>query len=239
MGRGGSNALARWITSQYPSEANVQYFSDSGSWKVQTFYEFFKPTPNAFQVYRQECVMLQRFREIASETNTPMDSFPDKCVAYAWRDPWNHLSSLLRFWFLRILKENDGVLDENEWARKIREVKNTFIPNHKRILRQALGLEKFLPDNSVFINYNRWFSEAEYRAQIAEQLRLPTSEIGVDTIWNRSSFDAIKETGAQSLGVLERWKEYYEVPYYMDYFQDRELVELSAHFWKPPFLVTS
>jgi hypothetical protein len=63
----------------------------------------------------------------------------------------------------------------------------------------------------VYVSFNAWFSSQDYRQGLAERLGLPFSDRGLDTvsaIGGGSSFDGLSFKGrAQSMNVLERWKE--------------------------------
>jgi hypothetical protein len=233
MGRGGSNAIARWVYSQYPEDLNVKYMSNSEVWRVPFIDQFFAEPPPGYSVLRQECVAINKFPEYANNHKRSMDDFPEKRVLYAWRDPWNHFAALFK-WYKQRLECN--AIDEATYQKKITLPKLTYTNNHKRVLRQALGLANYLPKNSLFLNYNRWFVEPGYRAEIATELQLPSSELEVDRVWNASSFESDQKS-AQQLNVLERWREFKDDPLYLECFKDRELVELASQFWPPPFML--
>ena len=95
----------------------------------------------------------------------------------------------------------------------------------------------FVMINSVFLNYNKWFYNKEYRKELSDKLLLPTSEKGINTIWKKSGFDKgeLNSEGAQFFKILERWKSYIDKEYYRNLFQDKELIDLSKHFYEPPF----
>ncbi len=61
----------------------------------------------------------------------------------------------------------------------------------------------------IGINFNKWFSEKNYRIELAEKLGLKFTDKGInDVFWfGASSFDGNKFDGkAQNMEVLERWK---------------------------------
>jgi len=226
MGRTGSNAIPKWILSQCPNEWNVIYKSDDHIWFPKFFNYYFDKLPLNPEVLRQECVRLLRFKEIQKEHTSTNDDC--KIIVYGWRDPWNHFASLLKFW------EYSKFMKNKTFNEKIKSIRKEYIPNHKEVLSQALGIKNSLPDNAIFINYNEWFQSLEYRKKIAIDLELPTSEKEINKVWKQSGFEPDNEE-AQSLRVFDRWKEYIDNEEYRKLFEDKELVELSKQFWEPPF----
>ncbi len=228
MGRSGSNAISRWIHAQYPPEAEAAYVLCTPTvLNDDLILNYFAPINNNFEIVRVESVDLSALQAAEQSTGIQMNSLTDRVIVYVWRDPWNHFASLIRAWVC---------WDE---LHKFPRIKEFYIPNHKRILRQALGIEKNLPENSIFLNFNEWFVSKNYRMEISAKLDLPTSENGRDIIWCPSGFERGRrhEKGAESFALLDRWKEYWQEPYYRELFKDKELVELASRFYSPPFSV--
>jgi len=97
--------------------------------------------------------------------------------------------------------------------RRMRRRLKTFYPEHwKRYAREFLRESSLLPESTIMVSYNHWFSSAEYRRDLASRLKLPTSEIGLDTLsvdGGGSSFSGQElQDRAQSLNVMARWRHY-------------------------------
>ena len=73
---------------------------------------------------------------------------------------------------------------------------------------EFLGKTNYLPKGTIFISFNQWFYDGNYRIKIANQLNLKNSDFVLDLIGSRSSFDGHKFSlgGAREMKVLERWK---------------------------------
>ena len=81
---------------------------------------------------------------------------------------------------------------------------------------------------------NEWFSDIDYRKQLAKTLDIPFTDAGLNEvrdIMKGSSFDGRQFDGkAQEMKVLERWKEYKDDDKYWEYIDD-EMVELSKQYF--------
>ena len=87
----------------------------------------------------------------------------------------------------------------------------------------------------VNINYNQWFSDEEYRKDLATQMGLTYKAGQLEKVPEHgggSSFEAQDKDGTGSkLKVLERWKNVANEQEYRAIFQDKELVELSERIF--------
>ena len=93
-------------------------------------------------------------------------------------------------------------------------------------------LNSLLLQNMVFINFNRWFIDKEYRKEIIESIGFSFTDKGKDIISRKgggSSFDGYDYDGcATKMDMLERWKYFKDNNLYwyiLEYF--KEEVELS------------
>jgi hypothetical protein len=88
---------------------------------------------------------------------------------------------------------------------------SSLLSANRDYLREATGRTKLLGDLShkvVFISYNRWQSEIEYRRQIASALGYGLSDESLGTVTTlgpRSAFQP-GETSADKLESLSRWR---------------------------------
>jgi hypothetical protein len=146
-------------------------------------------------------------------------------VVLTLRDPYNLMASRFK-WFR---KAPFGVHKE-------------VLGWHKDYLRQALGKEKIVADPMIYINFNKWFVDQNYRAELVELLGCDNKSTApllmVPNNGNGSSFNGVKFNGkGDQMKVLERYKEFANNKNYRKLFQDKEIVELTEEFFgmKKPF----
>lgn len=97
--------------------------------------------------------------------------------------------------------------------------------------KECLGETTHLKNKRVFINYNKWFSEIDYRQEISAQLGIRFSDEGLNDIspsGNGSSFDGAKYAGkAYKMDVLSRWQSFIDNPVYHELLNVENLIEYS------------
>ncbi|MGF1523904.1 MAG: hypothetical protein ACFBSF_16420 [Leptolyngbyaceae cyanobacterium] len=84
--------------------------------------------------------------------------------------------------------------------------------------KECLGETSFLQHKKIFINYNKWFTDIDYRRHIAAQMNITFSDEGFNDVsisGRGSSFDGLKHAGeVHKMDVLNRWREFAENPTY-------------------------
>ncbi|MGB5594914.1 MAG: hypothetical protein WBM32_09080 [Crocosphaera sp.] len=97
--------------------------------------------------------------------------------------------------------------------------------------QEFLGETNYLTQNKVFINYNQWFCEQEYRKEISDKLDLEFSDLGLEKVKGQgggSSFDKLDLTGkASQMKVLERWQHFRDDPRFISIFKNEKLWHYS------------
>jgi len=143
------------------------------------------------------------------------------------RDPFNNFASKYR-WAVR----------GTRWTPHLGWVIQQLPELWKSYAREFLGVTQFMPAPRVFINYNRWFVDPEYREQLAQRLGLISAEKGLAEVakWGPNtwgdSFDNLDFEGrAQEMKVLERWRHFAGDHVFRQLFKDRELLELSKEIF--------
>ena len=100
----------------------------------------------------------------------------------------------------------------------------------KAYAKEFLGETAFLPDDTVRISFDEWFSDADYRRSKAEELGLEHADRGVDEVSSDgggSSFSGRDfQDRAREMKVLERWRRFADDREFLDAF-DEETIELS------------
>jgi hypothetical protein len=138
------------------------------------------------------------------------------------RDPFNLFAS-------RLKREENQI--SNLHLLTVDSERKTLIKlwkSHAKIFAN----ETCLPEEKlILVNYNRWFSEKDYRKELAEKLNLEFNDSTINEvlpIGGGSSFDGLeKNNSAENMKVLERWTHYKDNELFVEIFKDNELLELS------------
>jgi len=113
--------------------------------------------------------------------------------------------------------------------------KDLIVNIWKSNAKEFLGRTKYLP-NKILVNYNRWFSNVEYRKEISALMGLEFSDKGLNMVTTHgegSSFSNTKYDGAaQKMKVLQRYKEVLNDALYRSIFKDKELIKLANAIFK-------
>lgn len=139
------------------------------------------------------------------------------------RDPFNNFASKYRW-----------AINGTKWAPPMEWITDVLPGLWKSYAREFVGLTDLMPTPKVFINYNRWFADEDYRDQLARQLGLASAGKGLTEVakWGPNtwgdSFDNMEFEGrANEMKVLERWRHFADDRDFRQLFYDRELLELS------------
>jgi len=218
MGRVGSNIVAQWLSlcheirHMYIDRALRAYFSP----------KFVK----ASLVGKQNIASLTRFAKMC-ESRPSFCKRDDRIIVYLLRDPYNWWASVLQRWRKKGLTRGKRRIMCDKYIR----------PGFKQYARQALGDANYLPDGSMFISYNEWFSDGIYRLTLCEFLGLTDCKPPPSFVPQQnqgSSFDKSKfNYRARKMRVMERWREFENSNEYR-YFFDSEIVEMSKQLFGPP-----
>ncbi len=100
--------------------------------------------------------------------------------------------------------------------------------------REFLGETSYLPEDTIKVSFNAWFSDADYRKTLAAELGLDHVDRGrdeVSTDGGGSSFTGRDfENRARNMAVLDRWRHFLDDPDYLAAF-DEETVDLSRRIF--------
>lgn len=136
------------------------------------------------------------------------------------RDPFNLFAS----------RKKSGLFNRQKGAKSKPVTPLTAIRIWKQHAREVIGEKKYLRNKRIFINYNLWAYDYEYRKNIALALGLNFTDTGIEDVSicaGGSSFDGLKFSNrAKSMKVLERWKHYINDRDYKSIF-DEEIISLS------------
>jgi len=134
------------------------------------------------------------------------------------RDPFNLVASRIKSGKIPVKVESKTMID-------------LWIEYAKEFLHETQHLNQ----KKICLNYNDWFSDVDYRQQIACQLKLDFSDAGMDDVSDYgggSSFDRTKLQGqAKKMDVLNRWKHFSDDPSYRKLLDNEELREYSERIF--------
>ena len=130
------------------------------------------------------------------------------------RDPFNLFASRLKSGMIEIKNE-----------------KSTAVELWIQYAKEFLNESNYLSHNKICISYNRWFSDLEYRQDLANQLGTEFTDAGMDRVAHLgggSSFDGQNMDGAgRKMAVIDRWKTFIDNPDYRQIFQNQRLLDYS------------
>lgn len=136
------------------------------------------------------------------------------------RDPFNLFAS----------RKKSGLFKREKEKKNKPVTPLTALRIWKQHAREAIGEKSYLPHQRIYINYNSWASDYQYRKKVAKSLNLNFNDNGiheVSKVAGGSSFDGVRyATNANNMKVLERWKHYINDPDYLKLF-DEETIDLS------------
>lgn len=138
------------------------------------------------------------------------------------RSPWNNLASLMKY---------GGNLV------KIEDFADLWIHFAKEHIGETNYTEPHF-DRRVFINYDLWFTDKDYRVSISEDLGLEHTDYGLEFVSGQgggSSFDKMsKNKKAQEMDVLDRWQAVANDNQFREVINNPELMDLAVEIFGPP-----
>jgi len=138
------------------------------------------------------------------------------------RDPFNNFASKYKW-----------AIHGTKWKPSIKKIK--YLPTlWKSYAKEFLGKTNHIPGIKLCVNYNRWFSEPEYRKYLGLELGLATINKGLKEVakWGPNtwgdSFDNLNYDGrAHEMEVLSRWEFFQDDEIFKSLFKDGDLISLS------------
>ena len=237
--RTGNHAITNWIKKQ--ERGKIGYINNAPCEKnpYLHFYErhlSYKKYPQKIRnlkrksqgkftkhdclLYSHEDYSLEQVtnQELAKKHDIYLGKSGEKYDVLIIRDPFNLLASRLKSNMMDVRAPNQTVIDL--WIAYAQEY---------------LGETQYLKNHKVCINYNRWTTDADYRRQIAGELKLEFSDAGLNEVKPQgggSSFEGQKFDGqASKMDVHNRWKYFYEDRSYRKLLERREVLEYSERIF--------
>lgn len=118
------------------------------------------------------------------------------------------------------------------WLKRNTPITPDIVALWKSYAREFLGKSKTIGSPKVCISFNQWFSNQDYRQELACKLGLKFTDRGIADVSHHgggSSFDGqTLEGSAKKMNVLTRYHHYKEMPQFQEIFKnDSELGLLS------------
>ncbi len=139
---------------------------------------------------------------------------------FVLRSPYNQLASWMK------------------WKGKLRLAKR-FAQCWNVAAEEFLGITDVIPHPKIFLNYDKWFVDENYRRQISQELGILFSDRGLNTVMKvgrgkvyGSSFDKMEHKNeAQNMNVTERWKDYQNDDFFKRVLSNDKLRKLSEQIF--------
>ena len=97
--------------------------------------------------------------------------------------------------------------------------------------KECLGETNLLRGKKIFINYNTWCSDIDYRQEIAEKINLIFTDQGFNNVSGAGGGSSFNYTNfnnkASRMDVLNRWQSFIDNPSYRQLISNEELLEYS------------
>jgi len=229
--RSGSHAIINWLKKQQKEETifvnSVGKFIDGIGNSTKNLYELNLNLNGKNFIYNfegQHAARIKNIKKIPYLTNlsyheSKLGKSEKKYNILILRDPYNCLSSRIS----KVKKSpmnyiiKPPLIRKNHYPYGFRWFKKFWINQAKEFVGETnyLGRYKKIP-----ISYNEWFTNKDYRKEIAEKTDTKFTDKGINDVKNYgggSSFNGTKNNGrAQKMKVLERWKKNKNHPFMED-----------------------
>jgi len=214
MPRSGSRAIPYWMGKQFDNQIIIQSFKN---------FLLTKRLPTGFN--DNDIIFMHEYTHLNSYIPKLINILNDNEIRliYVLRDPWNQISS-----YIELCYKQKGIA-----LKTVLDRCKVLLNNHKMIIKHILGMKLIFPEESLFLNFNSWFKEEQYRKCIAQQLNLPEWKNEIMNIFH--PFGKKYPSHPKKLDVFNRWKAYVDKQYYLDLFNDKELLELVDELYESPF----
>jgi len=208
MRRSGHHAVRDWLVAHYPGEVVSHGFGNERDWfiardgVVRDCYIFNAENIDPLSV--AECLDTDAWLSGTTRETVPK-------LGVVLRDPYNTLAGVLKFWGPG---RSTGVVET--WAKYAREY--TEGP-------------RFLPARCVWVLYNRWFLESEYRLELEGRFGLPKLGVPIPDVQSHIGSSFERDVAPRDLQVEDRWKHFASDREFLGRFQDREVNRMAIQIF--------
>jgi hypothetical protein len=229
LGRSGHHAFINWVGKQLEGQTS-HYNNCVYGWNEQKFIPK-KTTP---EIYRAPGKENHKIYNIESFDFDDLFKFKyheweiDKTILFL-RDGYNWAASCYR---------GGGEGKESLFQEFVNERGDRKPSTFNLWLKQARVAERFenMSPGFVFVNYNEWFQNVEYRKQLAKKLEFKFTDSGINDVvlaGGGSSFTNIRYHGqAQKMNVLNRYRVFLNDPKFLSLISHEEFKNLNQDIFK-------
>ncbi|WP_293138717.1 hypothetical protein [Okeania sp. SIO3I5] len=193
MRRTGNHAIINWIKNQ--EIGNIEFLNDLKVNRNALRHSYENLSEN-YPFLKKDC-LIRSYEDYSLQeiTNWLLESKHDLYFGKSGtrydvliiRDPFNLLASRFKHRLQR--EKNDLDSTESCYGNNFLFVRS---PHQKvsdlslNYAKEDLGETSYIQKhNKICINYNQWFTDVDYRQQIAEKLQLKFSDTGIDKVSSR------------------------------------------------------
>lgn len=232
MQRSGHHAVMEWILGHFDGPVCfINDFSRLKNLAKQAVYRNIN-TVNinndmAGKFIKKECLLINFEEEslkpalikLSKNSYYPRGKSKEIINVLIMRDPYNLFASRLQ-----MAKNADS--NRERWIGD--KAAKLWIQHAEEFLK----IRSDLPGKTVFINYNKWFQDQEYRKELSQEFGLEFIDktlLNVPKYGGGSSFDKMTKKGsATDMKVLDRWKRFEGNKMYKSFFDTHAgIIELS------------
>lgn len=225
--RSGNHGIINWLYNQL--DGSVSFCNDL-NFAQKPYTAPIRKSKISFKT--KESTLITSFEDYSIETIKQNISSQAQVIIII-RDPFNLFASR----FTKKMGDGDKFRQEEAYRLEI-------IKKYKGYLKEYLlncNLENNYSPNIIFITYNQWHFDKNYRDSICQKLGIVNKDIGKDEILNvggGSSFDGL-EFKASEIKVFKRWEVFQEKEDYRKIFRDKELLQLTEKVFPEMYALTS
>ena len=128
---------------------------------------------------------------------------------YIIRDAFNCLASRIKYGILSSQNEYD------DFVKKIKIYYQNYLKNK----------------DNVYILYNHWFVNKEYRRNIIRLFDVPFTDMNLDKRLVPNNTSVFSRNSARNENVFDRWREYSDNKYMKQLLQDKKLTDMCCNIF--------
>ncbi|NEN90938.1 MAG: hypothetical protein F6K48_19295 [Okeania sp. SIO3H1] len=242
MRRTGNHAIINWIKGQQTGK--IEFWNDLKV-NINALRQKYENLRENYPFVKKDC-LIRSYEDYTLQeiTNWIFESKHDlyfgksgtRYEVLILRDPFNLFASRLKN---RLQKEKNNLyLGESSYGNNFLSVRNpnkTVADLWINYAKEYLGETNYLKQNKICINYNQWFTDVEYRRNIADKLQMEFSDVGINKVAGQgggSSFEGKEFDGkATSMDVLNRWQKVADNPRYRELFNNQKILKYSERIF--------
>ena len=236
MRRTGHHAIMKWIFSQIeePILFANDFYAEIFRGKEYRHGQWISEQPKEYGVidnysYNIEDAPIINLDKILEKLDSRlMIVKPEKTIKiFIIRDPFNMMASRFKI-------DQDKVTKITSPGVNINWTGNGVVERWCEYAQEYLGMTNVIKDK-IFINYNQWFVDEQYRRNILSDLNLQvklTTLLDVPRNGYGSSFDEMKFNGfGNKMKTLDRWHEFMNNDSYINHISNQRLLSLAEKIY--------